>query len=126
MMPKRIDPVDIRVGRRVRAYRLSRGMSQTALGSEIGVTFQQIQKYERGVNRIGSGRLKKIATILEAPIAALFGEDEKADAGADRLLTDVLSQPYATRLLRAFEGIKDVGLRRALMLLAESMADGKK
>ena len=121
-MTKRADSVDVLVGQRVRAYRLNCGMSQTVLGKKVGVTFQQIQKYERGVNRIGSGRLKWIATILGVSVAALFGEGaDGGNATVDDLLTAVLSQPYATRLLRAFDDIKDAQQRRALVELAESM-----
>jgi transcriptional regulator with XRE-family HTH domain len=121
-MPKGIDAADRHVGQRVRAYRLSRGMSQSALGEKIGVTFQQIQKYENGVNRIGSGRLQKIAAILGVPIAALFNEDAKASAaGADRVLTEILSKPDAMRLLWAFAAIKDSKQRLALVNLVEYM-----
>ena len=121
-MPKGIDTADRHVGQRVRAYRLSRGMSQSALGEKIGVTFQQIQKYENGVNRIGSGRLQKIATILGVPISALFNEDTKANAaGADQVLTQILSKPDAMRLLWAFDTIKDSKQRLALVNLVEYM-----
>jgi transcriptional regulator with XRE-family HTH domain len=121
-MAKHIDPVDVRVGKRVRAYRLGQKMSQSALGEKVGVTFQQIQKYERGTNRMGSSRLKKVATILGVPVAALFGEDENGGEGTiDGLLTEVLSQPHATRLVRAFHAIKDSKQRLALVLLAESI-----
>ena len=121
-MPRNIDAVDVRVGQRVRAYRLGRGMSQSTLGDKIGVTYQQVQKYEHGVNRIGSGRLKMIATVLGTTVTALFGEDENSrDTAVDRLLTDVLSQPYAMRMLRAFDGVKDPKQRRALVVLLEEM-----
>jgi len=121
-MAKYIDPVDVRVGKRVRAYRLGLKMSQSTLGEKVGVTFQQIQKYERGANRMGSSRLKKVATILGVPVAALFGEDENGSEGTiDGLLTEVLSQPHATRLVRAFHAIKDSKQRLALVLLAESI-----
>ena len=121
-MTRRADQVDVRVGKRVRSYRLSKGMSQTTLGEKVGVTFQQIQKYESGANRIGSGRLKRISTVLGLPIVALFGEDESSgDRAVDTVLTEVLSQPDATRLMRAFDAIKDRKQRRALVLLAESM-----
>ena len=121
-MPKGIDTADRHVGQRVRAYRLSRGMSQSALGEKIGVTFQQIQKYENGVNRIGSGRLQKIAAILGVPISALFNEDAKASAaGADQVLTQILSKPDAMRLLWAFDTIKDSKQRLALVNLVEYM-----
>jgi transcriptional regulator with XRE-family HTH domain len=122
-MPKRIDAVDLSIGRRVRAYRLSCGMSQTALGEKIGVTFQQIQKYEHGVNRIGGGRLKKIAAVLDTTVAALFGEEgEGRDPTVDHLFTEVLSQPYATRMLWAFAAVASSKTRVALVTLVESLA----
>jgi transcriptional regulator with XRE-family HTH domain len=125
-MAKRTDPVDVRVGQRIRAYRLSRGISQSALGEKVGVTFQQIQKYERGANRLGSSRLKKVSAVLGVPIAALFGEDENSQGKAtDNLLTELLSQPYGARLLRAFYGITDVKQRLALLRLAEDLAETK-
>ena len=97
-------------------------MSQSALGEKIGVTFQQIQKYENGVNRIGSGRLQKIATILDVPISALFNEVTKANAaGADQVLTQILSKPDALRLLWAFDTINDSKQRLALVNLVEYM-----
>jgi transcriptional regulator with XRE-family HTH domain len=121
-MPKDIDPFDVRVGQRIRAYRLNRGLSQSALGKKIGVSFQQIQKYERGINRIGVGRLKKIATVFDTSVSALLGEDDKAgDAAVDGLLTDVLSRPYAMRMLWAFDAIDDASQRHALVHFVESM-----
>jgi transcriptional regulator with XRE-family HTH domain len=112
----------VRVGQRVRAYRLSKGLSQSALGQMLGVTFQQIQKYERGTNRMGSSRLKKVATIFGVPVGALFGEEDNGgDETIDSLVTEVLSEPHATQLLRAFHAIKDSKQRLALVRLAESM-----
>jgi transcriptional regulator with XRE-family HTH domain len=121
-MPKRKDAVDIGLGKRVRAYRISLGMSQSALAEKVGVTFQQIQKYESGANRIAGGRLKKVATVLGVPIAILFGDAEgSGNANTDDLLTEVLSQPYAARLLRAFHAIKAAKERLTLVKLAERM-----
>jgi transcriptional regulator with XRE-family HTH domain len=121
-MPKRIDAVDIRLGKRIRVYRISLGISQSALAEKVGVTFQQIQKYERGANRIAGGRLKKVAAVLSVPIAALFGDDESGGkANTNDLLMEILSQPYAARLLRAFHAIKHAKKRLALVKLAERM-----
>lgn len=126
-MPKDIDPFDVRVGQRIRAYRLNRGLSQTALGTRIGVSFQQIQKYERGINRIGIGRLKKIATVFETSITALLGEDEKGgDAAVESLLTEVLSRPYAMRMVWAFDALDDANQRHALVHFVETMKRGNK
>jgi transcriptional regulator with XRE-family HTH domain len=125
LMTKRIEPIDMRVGQRVRAYRLSRGMTQMALGERVGVTFQQIQKYERGINRMGSSRLKKVATILGISVAALFGEDQNhSDETIDGLLSETHCQQYTTRLLRAFDAIKDSRQRLALVQFVESMGQG--
>lgn len=125
VMAKRIEPVDALVGRRVRAYRLSLGMSQTTLGDKVGVTFQQIQKYERGTNRIGSSRLKKVATVLGVGVGALFAEPESDQAGQDPL-TEITSLPHAARLLKAFAGITDEKLRLALVKLAEGLQERAK
>jgi transcriptional regulator with XRE-family HTH domain len=110
----------------VRAFRIARGMSQTALGEKVGVTFQQIQKYENGINRIGGSRLRKIAGVLGVAIGALFGEDDKSDAATDHLLTGALARAYAARLLTAFDGIDDLSQRRALVEFIETMAHGPK
>jgi ribosome-binding protein aMBF1 (putative translation factor) len=72
-VPKRSpDRVDIEVGRRVRTFRLEKGLSQEQLGDQLGLTFQQVQKYEKGINRIGAGRLQRIANILEIPVGNFF------------------------------------------------------
>ena len=113
-MPRSVDPIDVEIGRRVRAYRIARGMSQSQLGGKIGVRFQQIQKYEKGVNRVGGGRLKKIAAKLGLPIGALFGEDDKGEQQvSDGLLTETLSQPYASRLLTAFAAASRIPISAA-------------
>jgi len=118
--PKRAEVVDVLVGQRVRAYRLSLGMSQMTLGEKVGVTFQQIQKYERGANRIGSSRLKKLATVLGVEIGALFAEREGDLSGQDPLTT-IASLPHAARLLKAFAAIPDNELRLSLVKLAEGL-----
>jgi transcriptional regulator with XRE-family HTH domain len=72
-MPRRkSDPLDAMVGAKVRVFRINRGISQTALAEQLGVTFQQVQKYEKGANRIGASRLSQIATALDISIAELF------------------------------------------------------
>src|SRR5262252_7022952 len=75
---RRATPLDADVGRRVRTRRLERRLSQTELADAIGVTFQQVQKYEKGVNRIGAGRLQRISEALEVPIAFFFGAGSAA------------------------------------------------
>jgi transcriptional regulator with XRE-family HTH domain len=126
-MPRDIDPVDIRVGQRIRAYRLDRRMSQSALGNKIGVSFQQIQKYERGLNRVGIARLKKIAAVFDAALNAFLGDDEKVgDTAIDGLVAEALSRPYAMRMVWAFDAIDDANKRHALVHFVESMGRGSK
>src|SRR4051795_8296778 len=69
---RRGDPRDAEIGKRIRARRLERGLSQTELGQRLGVTFQQIQKYEKGANRVGAGRLQRIAEVLDVPITFFY------------------------------------------------------
>ena len=78
---RRSDARDGEVGRRVRTQRLAKGLSQTELGERIGVTFQQVQKYEKGTNRIGAGRLSRIAQALEVPVAYFFPSENEIDKG---------------------------------------------
>ena len=75
MSIKSPDPVDVQVGSRIRLFRLEAQMSQTDLAEQLGVTFQQVQKYEKGVNRVGAGRLTKIAAALRVPVSELLGDD---------------------------------------------------
>jgi transcriptional regulator with XRE-family HTH domain len=126
-MASRVEPVDAAVGGRIRAYRLAQGMSQGELGRKVGVTFQQIQKYEKGINRIGSSRLKKFANIFGVEIGALFGEEatgSRSHSGYDPFV-EVLAQPYAGRLLKAFGAIPETALRLSLVRLAESMGEAR-
>ena len=117
---KRVEPVDMLVGQRVRTYRLGLGMSQTTLGEKVGVTFQQIQKYERGKNRIGSSRLKKVATVLGVSVGMLFGEPEPEELGQGPL-SEGTSQRHVARLLKAFAGIGDNDMRLLVVKLAEGL-----
>jgi transcriptional regulator with XRE-family HTH domain len=110
---------DVAVGQRVRALRLERDMSQSALGQALGVTFQQVQKYEKGVNRIGASRLQALSDILEVPITAFFGEKKRASSPT---LFDLATSPGAVELLRAYENLSDPKARRHLVQLAKSMA----
>lgn len=98
-------------------------MSQTELGRQIDVTFQQVQKYENGTNRVGSGRLFRIASILGVPITAFFegaGQATSEEAGSSPVA--MLAEPYVLRLLQAFCVLDDMDLRRSIVELAEHMA----
>jgi transcriptional regulator with XRE-family HTH domain len=117
---KRPSPVDVTVGRNVRVWRMANGLSQAELASRIGVTFQQLQKYEVGANRIGTGRLVKVAAVLGVPVAALF-EGTNAAEPSESLLA-LLSDSRAFRLAQAFAAIKHTGVRLSLVALVEKIA----
>jgi transcriptional regulator with XRE-family HTH domain len=118
---KKTNSYDRAVAARIRALRLARGMSQAELGGRIGVTFQQVQKYETGVNRIGAGRLQRIAEIFDVPLAALFeAPGLRRKGGADPL--EALGTAGAARLVEAYSRIRDAMVRRAFVRLAEQMA----
>jgi transcriptional regulator with XRE-family HTH domain len=128
MSVKRPDPVDVEVGHRIRIERLSRGLSQTALANQLGVTFQQVQKYEKGVNRVGAGRLTKIAEVLGVPVGSFFtgkevldSEDRTANADEASPLK-LLTVSGAFRLLRAYADIEDGNLRRSIVDLVEQVS----
>ena len=129
MSVKRPDPVDIEVGHRIRIERLARGLSQTALANQLGVTFQQVQKYEKGVNRVGAGRLTKIAEVLGIDVGTFFGakdmvSDEAKESGESSPLK-LLTVSGAFRLLRAYGDIEDSNLRRAIVDLVEQISAQK-
>jgi transcriptional regulator with XRE-family HTH domain len=120
------DARDMEVGRRIRAQRLVRGLSQTDLGRSLGITFQQVQKYEKGANRVGAGRLTRIAEVLGVPVAFFFGDHAgtgKSDDAGEAL--GFLETAGAVRLVKAYAQIDDTDVRRALVDLAESIAAGK-
>jgi len=122
------DAQDIEVGRRIRAQRLVRGMSQTELGKRVGITFQQIQKYEKGVNRVGAGRLTRIAAVLAVPVAFFFGGGSREAAsiqGAPSAF-GFLETAGAVRLVHAYTEIRSGQVRRALVTLAEELASDKR
>ena len=122
-MKKRTKKIDHIVGQNIRIFRKSRGMSQSALGEAIGLTFQQIQKYEKGTNRVGSSRLVEIATALQIPVARLFDNAvPTADAAlTGTLVTELLDVPHAIPLLEAFGNISDDRLRRAIVSLVTTI-----
>jgi len=130
MSVKRPDPVDIEVGHRIRIERLARGLSQTALANQLGVTFQQVQKYEKGVNRVGAGRLTKIAEVLGIEVSTFFGAKEMGVEGVkesgEASPLKLLTVSGAFRLLRAYGDIEDSNLRRAIVDLVEQISSQKR
>ena len=120
MSPKDVTGTDQIIGARIAELRKAKGLSQTALGTALGVSFQQVQKYEKGVNRVGAGRLQVIAKFLDVPVAILFSDDTvaKEQTGA----FEFLSLPGAVELLKAFAAIEDAQLRREVLTLARTAA----
>ena len=127
-MTKKIpNPIDKHVGSRVRMRRLLLGMSQEKLADAIGLTFQQVQKYEKGTNRMGSSRLQQIANVLQVP-ATFFFEDapgqSKLDGNAPSpsYVSDFLSTSDGLALTKAFMKIKNAKLRRHIVNLVGEIA----
>lgn len=127
MTRKLPNPVDVHVGARVRMRRMLVGMSQEKLGESLGLTFQQVQKYEKGSNRIGASRLYQIGSVLGVPIEFFFEglERDQAADGADhgaRFDTELLSSAEGIQLNSAFFAISDPRLRKRLLDLVKAMA----
>jgi transcriptional regulator with XRE-family HTH domain len=121
MSTKTPDPLDVMVGAKIRIFRIHRGVSQTDLAEQIGVTFQQVQKYETGMNRVGAGRLSRIAAVLGVSIGELFESpgDKLADSTSPFQL---LAEPGALRLLKSYVRTSSPYVRRAVVELAEATA----
>jgi transcriptional regulator with XRE-family HTH domain len=115
------DHIDIEVGARIRLRRKQLEISQASLGEALGLTFQQVQKYERGTNRVSASALVKIAARLETTVGALVGEGAASSFGGE--LLEQLSVPDASDLLAAFSKIPKATVRRAILALAEQLAD---
>jgi transcriptional regulator with XRE-family HTH domain len=118
--PRSATAIDAAVGGNLRIWRMAKGMSQVQLANRLGVTFQQVQKYEIGSNRIGTGRLVKAAGILGVPIAALFAGTDGREPS--RSLLALVSDRRSFRLAHAFRAIKDSAFRLALVNLVEEIA----
>jgi transcriptional regulator with XRE-family HTH domain len=119
------DAVDKQIGARVRMRRLTLDMSQQKLAADLGISFQQLQKYEKGVNRIGAGRLQQIAEILQVPIT-FFYEDlptlRRSKPALPSYISDFLGSGDGLALAQAFISVRDARQRRCLVILAEAMA----
>ena len=115
---------DVVVGHNIRFWRLERKMSQTDLANLLGLTFQQIQKYENGANRVGASRLMQIAEALEVPIHAFFEGAGRETPETDSPIKFVGDQ-QALRLVRAFADIEDAALRRSVVNLVEGIAESR-
>jgi len=122
MLQKQAQKIDKVIGRNIRIHRLAKKMSQTELGEKLGVSFQQVQKYENGTNRVGSGRLYQIAAILGLHVSTFFKGGEGREGARDTGLLDLLAEPQSVRLIRAFAKITDNTVRRSLIQLTEKFA----
>jgi transcriptional regulator with XRE-family HTH domain len=124
---KQANPIDIQVGNRVRIRRMLIGMSQERLGDLLGLTFQQVQKYEKGVNRIGAGRLFEVSRILNVPVDFFYEGVNDAGQGANETdgapVMDFVSSGEGLHLSLAFMKIKDAKVRKRVLDLVKSLAE---
>src|ERR1051325_10874364 len=126
------DPVDVQVGSRVRLRRNMLGLSQEKLGEAIGLTFQQVQKYERGANRIGASRLHELSRVLDVPVEFFFDDTDPvrapaipagfAEPPAEAFESDPLRRRETIELVDAYYAIDDAAVRRRLFDLAKALA----
>jgi transcriptional regulator with XRE-family HTH domain len=130
MVSKAPNPVDKHVGSRVRMRRIMLGMTQQKLGEALGLTFQQIQKYEKGTNRVGASRIQQIAEVLNVPVSFFFEGGPSGDGdgngfgggAAPAHVSDFLATSEGLALTRAFARITDTSLRRSIVDLIEQIA----
>ncbi len=125
---KRPNPTDVYVGSRVRLRRKMLGLSQEKLGDKLGITFQQIQKYEKGTNRVGASRLQAMASALEVPISYFFPDSAHgADGGMQEegaaFVMDMMSSAEGLDLSRAFVKIRSSKVRRKVVELVRALAE---
>jgi transcriptional regulator with XRE-family HTH domain len=131
----RPNPIDAHVGARIRLRRTLLGMTQEKLGEALGLTFQQVQKYERGLNRIGSGRLYRLSQILDVPVSFFFDDlpegmhhllpttpEMPAHEPNENLDAEAFTRRETIELVRSYYRIKDDGTRRRVFELIKSVA----
>ena len=119
------DPVDVHVGSRIRIRRLLIGMNQETLAKALGLTFQQVQKYEGGANRVSASRLSQIADVLGVPISYFFSDiDAAADAsgGRETEARERMHRPEAIELIRSYYAIGDAGIRHQFLDMVKAVA----
>ena len=130
-MAKVPNPIDIHVGNRVRIRRMMLSMSQEKVGNALGISFQQVQKYEKGTNRLGASRLQHLAQILQVPIAYFFEGAPQARARSTQtrqpadefgaFVTELLSKPHGLAMVMAFAKIKSRKVQDSIVQLAENI-----
>src|SRR5882724_9347164 len=126
------NPIDVQVGSRVRLRRNMLGLSQEKLGAAIGLTFQQVQKYERGANRVGASRLHELSRVLDVPVSFFFDDVDPvrapaipggfAEPPAETFDSDPLRRRETIELIDAYYAIEDAAVRRRLLDLARALA----
>lgn len=130
------NPVDIHVGNRMRMRRMLVGMSQEKLGERLGLTFQQVQKYEKGTNRVSASRLFHVAQVLGVPVQYFYedlpegaengaGTEGFGESGEQAVITNFLNSSEGLQLNRAFHQITDTDVRRRVVELVKSIAADK-
>ena len=119
MSKKTPNAVDKFVGDKIKARRVHLRLNQSQVAEPLGITYQQVQKYEKGVNRVGAARLQQIATALDVPVTFFYDGDSKAREVESLLFLD---SAFSLRLLRAYSKIKDQTVQRQLVSLMESIA----
>ncbi|MCX2695393.1 MULTISPECIES: helix-turn-helix domain-containing protein [Ochrobactrum] len=128
---KKPNPIDVHVGSRIRLRRNMLGLSQEKLGESLGITFQQIQKYEKGTNRVGASRLQAISSVLTVPVSFFFEDAPGSNASTQpgfaedneaTYVVDFLSSNEGVQLTRAFTKIADPKVRRKIIDLVKSLA----
>jgi transcriptional regulator with XRE-family HTH domain len=122
MATRKSGPLDAMVGARIRMLRVNRGVSQTILAERIGVTFQQVEKYERGANRVGASRLAQIASVLDVSVGVFFESPRVGPPGLDSPV-HLLAEPGARCVLKAYARTPSPRVRSCIAKLVESIVD---
>ena len=134
MATKSPNSVDVHVGKRIRERRLRLGISQEKLAASLGLSFQQVQKYEKGVNRIGASRLQMIAAILKMPVNIFFdgagrgpssNRKKTSDAPSPDFVTEFLADADSHKLVSAFMEIKAADVRRSIVRMVEAISESR-
>jgi transcriptional regulator with XRE-family HTH domain len=122
---RRAGAEDVEIGRKIRALRLERGLTQSGLAEGIDLTFQQVQKYEKGANRVSAGRLQRIADMLNIPVTFFYGGMSSRAKKREAVDPDFsfMQTRGAVRMLRAYSEIESRSTKYALVVLAESLRD---
>jgi transcriptional regulator with XRE-family HTH domain len=120
--PRSSGKPEIEMGRKIRLRRVEQRLSQSELGRKLGLSFQQVQKYEKGVNRVGASRLQEIATALDVSVTFFYDSDDKTKEVESLLFLD---SAFSLRLLRAYSKIKHQAIQRQMVSLMEVVADNE-